>query len=502
MGIAGFAARYASARLRRTLERCVYAVAVVAFARLRPALAQETPPPPPSPPAEVTPAPPTPDSPVEPSRAAPHADEIPSSPAAPPPPPAPSPAGASVPAQTPAQTPAPSAAGAPSVASPEPVAPADSESPALESPIQGHGFVSQGFIKTSSNNYLADSERGSFEFTEVGLNFTKELSDKFRVGAQLFARNLGPIGNYSVQFDWFYFDYRFFDWLGIRAGRTKLPIGLYNETSDIDAARVPILLPQSVYPIQDRDFLLAQTGLELYGLVPLGGAGDLDYRAYGGTLIFDLKYEGAADTIKKIQTPYIFGGRLMYQPPVEGLQLGGSVQALRLDLDYAPPDQAVAGLRAAGQLPADYGGLVSARIPAVLTVGSIEYAPGDLLIAAEYSRWRTRIESSLPALLPDSTMWSERFYGMASYRVNSWLTPGGYYSALFPNVDERSGRKNHQHDFAATLRFDINPHWLVKLEGHFMRGTAGLSSQLNDNAPLDTLTRDWWVFLAKTTAYF
>jgi hypothetical protein len=385
---------------------------------------------------------------------------------------------------------------------PSPAESEESESPAIESPVEVHGFVSQGLIKTSANNYLANSERGSLEFTEVGLNFTKQITDDFRVGAQLFTRDLGPIGNYSAQLDWFYFDYRFFDWLGLRAGRTKLPFGLYNETSDIDAARVPILLPQSVYPITSRDFLLAQTGAELYGLVPLGGAGDLDYRLYGGTLFFDLQYEGAGDSVKKIDTPYIVGGRLMWRPPLSGLTLGGSVQKLRLDFDYVLPDAQLAGLRAAGRVPANFSGLVSARIPALLAVGSIEYAPGDLAIAAEYARWRTEIQSSMPEALPETTKWSERFYVMASYRLNPWFVPGAYYSALFPNVDDRAGRKNHEHDFAASLRFDVNPHWLWKVEGHFMRGTAGLSSQLNDNAPLDTLTRDWLVFLVKTTAYF
>jgi hypothetical protein len=58
------------------------------------------------------------------------------------------------------------------------------------------------------------------------------------------------------------------------------------------------------------------------------------------------------------------------------------------------------------------------------------------------------------------------------------------------------------HDFAGTLRFDVNAHWLVKLEGHFMHGTAGLDPTLNDNRSLDALTRNWAVFLAKTTAYF
>ena len=57
-------------------------------------------------------------------------------------------------------------------------------------------------------------------------------------------------------------------------------------------------------------------------------------------------------------------------------------------------------------------------------------------------------------------------------------------------------------DVAATLRFDVTPNWLVKLEGHFMHGTGGLSSQLNDKKPLDSLTKNWGLFMLKTTAYF
>jgi hypothetical protein len=59
-----------------------------------------------------------------------------------------------------------------------------------------------------------------------------------------------------------------------------------------------------------------------------------------------------------------------------------------------------------------------------------------------------------------------------------------------------------QHDVAATLRFDITENWLLKLEGHYMSGTAAVSPALNDNTPLNLLERNWVVFLAKTTAYF
>ena len=51
-------------------------------------------------------------------------------------------------------------------------------------------------------------------------------------------------------------------------------------------------------------------------------------------------------------------------------------------------------------------------------------------------------------------------------------------------------------------RYDLTPNWLLKLEGHYMRGTAGLSSALNSNLPLDRLARDWTVFMVKTTAFF
>src|SRR5260370_15972959 len=121
--------------------------------------------------------------------------------------------------------------------------------------VEAHAFGSQGFFVTTANNYLAESSSGSFEFTEAGINLTKSLTRKLRTGFQLFARKLGPVGNFDVVMDWFYLDYRWQDWLGIRAGRTKLPFGLYNDTSDIDSARVPILLPQSTYPTTNLDFL-------------------------------------------------------------------------------------------------------------------------------------------------------------------------------------------------------------------------------------------------------
>jgi len=43
---------------------------------------------------------------------------------------------------------------------------------------------------------------------------------------------------------------------------------------------------------------------------------------------------------------------------------------------------------------------------------------------------------------------------------------------------------------------------LLKLEGHYLAGTAALNPALNDNVPSSALPNTWVAFLAKTTAYF
>jgi hypothetical protein len=360
----------------------------------------------------------------------------------------------------------------------------DEPSPLLKGP-EIHGFVSQGYIRTTENNYLAKSSgRGSFEMAEVGLNFTQQLTDKLRAGVQLFARDLGPIGNYDIKADWFYLDYRFADWFGLRAGRTKLPFGLYNEINDVDAARVPILLPQGVYPNIGRDFLLALTGLELYGRLATGALGALDYRLYGGTIFLEIP-AASAPTVQEFGVPYLIGGRLLWETPIEGLRLGGSLQKMRIDAKAV--QQAT---------------LVEVKAPVTLWLASIEYAFGDLQLAAEYGRWNSTRTSNTPALYPPLAAIRENGYVMAALRLTDWFEPGAYYSVLFPNAKDRKGPENQQHDVALTLRFDLNAHWLFKLEGHYMVGTADLSAALNDAVAPAELEDHWGSFLAKTTVYF
>lgn len=351
-----------------------------------------------------------------------------------------------------------------------------------------HGFVSQGFIKTTNGtNYLANSALGSFNFTECGINLTKQLTTDLRTGVQLFTRRVGAEGGFNAKIDWFYLDYHGADWLGLRFGRVKIPFGLYNEITDADSARVPILLPPSIYPSTSRDYLLAQNGLELYGYSGNGPAGALEYRLYGGTIFFENRYvPGNPTQVTAIDTPYVAGGRLMWDTPLEGLRTGGTFQALRIDSSIL-----------LGTTPFSF------QIPATLWVGSLEYIKQDLSLAAEYSQWDVSISnSSNTALLPNTSVTSQRGYVMGAYRLNSWLEPALYYSVLYPNKEHREERQNYQHDLSATLRFDINRFWLVKLEGHYMVGTAGLAQGSKNTLPLSALPSQWGAFLIRTTGYF
>jgi len=352
-----------------------------------------------------------------------------------------------------------------------------------ESAIQIHGFVSQGALLTSDNNFLANTERGSFEFSEGAITITKQLDSKLRVGFQLFARDLGPLGNYSAKFDWFNLDYHWRDWLGVRAGRVKIPWGLYNDSADVDAAHAVVLLPQSIYSIANRDFLLAQTGVEIYGYRRIGALGALDYRAFAGTVYLQLPATPAV-MYSNEDVPYIVGTRVAWETPAPGLRVVGSVYGAELSADAVQP------------------GVPFTLHPVQQSKGvmaSLEYTADALVVAAEYSRGHSEVTVPLPGMPPSvSAVTAEGGYLMASYRLAPWIQPAMYYSFSYPNVGNRDGSAQHSHDSAASLRFDITPNWILKIEGHAVRGTAGVTEAMNP----DGRSNRWYLLAAKTTVYF
>ena len=150
-------------------------------------------------------------------------------------------------------------------------------------PVQVHGFASQGYGYSNQNNFLTmNTSHGSPAFTEGALNLSMPISDRFRIDGQGYTRKIGSLDDFKPQLDWAYGDSKIAPWVGMRAGKVKTALGLYNDTQDMEFLHTWALLPQSIYPTDLRTTFIAHTGGDLYGRIPLKKAGKLDYTAYAG----------------------------------------------------------------------------------------------------------------------------------------------------------------------------------------------------------------------------
>jgi hypothetical protein len=126
--------------------------------------------------------------------------------------------------------------------------------------IQVHGFVQQGFVFTDDNSFLTmGSSNGSGEMTDGAFNVSSKLHDKVRIGAQVYARNLGQFGNGRVELDWVFADYQVNEKIGFRGGKVKTQLGLINDTQDMEFLHTWALLPQAVSPTRAATSTAAST---------------------------------------------------------------------------------------------------------------------------------------------------------------------------------------------------------------------------------------------------
>ena len=133
---------------------------------------------------------------------------------------------------------------------------------AADGDVQIHGYASQGYLATTSNDYMDNTTAGSFGFTEVGLNFTANPVDRGTLGFAISAQDLGRYVNMKPGIDWAYGRYELpkkLSWLdaNVTVGRVKVGFGLYGDQVDLDMTRSTVFLPQVVYNPLYRNLYLA-----------------------------------------------------------------------------------------------------------------------------------------------------------------------------------------------------------------------------------------------------
>jgi hypothetical protein len=368
-------------------------------------------------------------------------------------------------------------------------------------PVTFHGFASQGFLISDKYNYLGDSTRGSFRFSEFALNASMNPAPRTRIAAQGFSYCVGKAGNYDVDLDYGLIEYRVADSFGIRAGRVRRQEGLYNHIQDLDVARTWVLLPQGIYPARWRDMYTTVDGGQVFGNFSLGKAGGIEYELYSGLqrpkLNGGLAWQKANippySKLTDINSPWMNGFQLWYQTPVEGLRAG---VAFNIDKNIT---FATANNRTTRGTP-------------YVQHYSLEYLRGPWTFQAEYFTYAVKYHVT-GAGLPDRfvRIAPDAWFLSGAYRFNRYVEVGSYYSEYYPDIHNRSdlayakanagspGSDSHQRDVALSVRVDPLSWWTIKAEVHMIQGTG----QLYDTVSNPVRDDRWWPMLAlKTTLSF
>ena len=371
-----------------------------------------------------------------------------------------------------------------------------------EGRLQVHGFASQALVKTSDNNLLGDSTGTSFDFSELGLNASYRINPRLLLSGQALLRHAGEMYAGDPSLDYGLLDATLISSsqrrLGLRLGRFKSPLGLYNETRDVPFARPGLFLPQSIYYDKVRNLMLSTDGLMLYdetswnwGALALAlGAGEavIDENVEWAFLGSDYGGELEPDGAHWLASAWLTS-------PTERFKLGLSLIGSKLTFDTS-----TGSLLEPGEIDFTYG------------VGSAQYNAERWSLAAEYMRtpleWR-RFGPGFP--FQKETM--EGYYLQAGYRLTPVLELMMRYEEGYADRNDRDGTRSsaltggftppfdfYSKIWTTGLRWDIKQNLMLRLEYQRHHGTFALS--IRENRDPNRLVEDWDAFAASISVRF
>ncbi len=390
------------------------------------------------------------------------------------------------------------------------------------------GFLSQGFIHTNGNNYLGETQSGSFDFGEAGLNILYRPFNRVYWASQFSIRNIGDheSGEEDFRIDYGLINFHLtssnqYD-ANIKLGRFKYFYGLYSDIQDTPTA-IPGVLPAQTMYFEYVYPNLVVDGLQLNQSFRFDGFGDID---------FDLMYGKLTDEEKKsndaLQTYF-----QLYGPYFPGIQ--GEVDAydgvVGLQLQYMSLDNSL--LLSYGHI--FYDGTVVVDLwnqdykltdenDLVIDVFSFEYVSDNWTITGEYGTNRTvlsrkflNIQQGLTTELFQKVR-SESYYLQYRYQLSSQFEPLVRYEVFHYDRSDKNGSKwaaanpagkdywRFSKSFVIGGTYNFSESVSLSSEFHIIDG-AGLnfiaaSNGAKDNAIENGFDRYWNMFLTKLTYSF
>lgn len=366
--------------------------------------------------------------------------------------------------------------------------------------FQVHGFAAQSYLHTDYNNFFGDSEDGSYEFQEFGLNTLWRPKPALQFAAQIVARDAGKTDDGKLRFDYAFIDYAFLNSdtgsSGVRIGRVVNPYGFYNDTRDIAATRPSILLPQSVYFDVNRNFALSSDGIHFYHQ---GGDQSGYYNIQFGVFeprMRDPDFELAiffSNVPGTLEGTSSWMGRVIYEYDLGRLRLGLTAAEINVDYDPGPADIFDAG-----------------KFHFRPYMFSLQYSPARWIFTLEYAKRTTEIEE-FGMFLPDTKFTGTSYFIQTAYRIADNWEVFIRYDDLVWNDDDKDGKAfaaafglpnymRFAEDWTYGGKWDVNRYLMLRAEWHRVKGTGWLS--LLENPDPAATHENWDLFTFSVSVRF
>lgn len=355
---------------------------------------------------------------------------------------------------------------------------------------QLHGFLTQGLVASTGNNFYGDSRRNvSLDFREIGLNGSYHITPGIQLSAQIISRRTGEMDDSPLWLDYAFADISLMQQetskLGIRLGRMKNPYGLYNDTRDVAFTRPGIITPQSIYFDHSRKLSLSGDGIHLYGTLQAPG-GNLDAifgiaqlptnDPSGKSVLIGSNANGEFDSDR----PSV-GFRVLYETDNGHWRGGITYMSMRTKYQAAANDP-----------------YASRKIDLEPIIFSLQYLDEQWTLTGEYTQFRTAITQTQATVFHGI---SDGWYLQGQYRFKpQWELllryetatsdkndpDGKNFAAQYPGQPAFS---RYTHDWIAGLRYDVNSSFMLRAEIHHVKGSNWLS-HLENPVPAE-IVRNW-----------
>ena len=364
----------------------------------------------------------------------------------------------------------------------------------LNSSTHIHGFISQAAVYSPDNPYAGtDADNGSVKFREIGLNGYSEITPDFRLAGQILSRQRDESDDGDVRVDFLLADYLIFanhsTSFGVRAGRVKNSIGLYNSIRDIPPARPGYNVPESIYFDAFRDSLLSTDGLNLYGATVLGNnqfsweltagrksvdSDDFEYFAFG----YPVRQGEAKDA------PLYLLNINMVPGALNDLRLGISVVDTEIEFEntmsIADAHNALATAPPGDALMNPHRYVTAATIKALLATFSAQYSFRDWILTSEYLHLDAEFNGEFAGIPADNRRESQGFYLQAEWLPTTNTTLLVRYDELDLGTSKTeityNPYRNYGKGWTIGSRWMFSNNWSVTAQASFNEGTAWLPS--------------------------